>query len=358
MVYQFLKTTFDKHDDVATYRHIEALAADWCEEGSPKNKRPELEKNIRTLLLDRLGAELNPTTIYRAVNHIQDLYNGIARNPEYENSKIEKLDPLVLPIQGDNPSANRMGVLEEIITGKNKHRIIRSLAYARDHLLQIPEYHTADRLRYVYWADHILNRLEATGWLDQVPGIHRDLDLWVLTKVFERRHLLYGEEGMKDLFAWLTHPPFMSYEDQNAYLSYVELGNIPALKQGKFVTVTETVVIPNDDYFESWNDLDLVGDYWNDENAYQTPEAKFLVADGLFAFIKTRPMWLQDQLSYQTYLLPSQQLGLFMKWFDVLKDEDKAKFNRDTDKTVLTWGIPPAYKLDLNDFPRTGVRVD
>ena len=358
--YQFLEKTFNSNLHPlsrATYRHIEALVVDWCEAGSPSDKPTlsELYGKIRTLLSRIAVQEIETSTIGRAVKDIKSMYDGTPRNPDLKNSKIVKLDPLVLPIEWNNPTANRMGVLDEIITQKNKHRIIRSLDYAARTLCQSPEYYSADRLRYIYWANHILNRLEATGFLDQVQGIHRDLDLWVLAKVFERRDLL-GQD-MDDLFAWLSHPPFMSYEDQNIYLRLVEQGKIPILRQGEFVTVTEDgSATGNDEYLNQWNPLerDVTDvDIWTDANAFKTPEGKFLVADGLFSFIKTRPSWLKDQLSHQTYLLPSQQLGLFMKWVDLAKDEDREKIIK-KGWTTITWGSPHAYKLDLTDFPRSG----
>ena len=131
---------------------------------------------------------------------------------------------------------------------------------------------------------------------------------------------------------------------------------MPPLRQGEFLTKNEDgVVSADEDYFEKWGDLGV--DTWTDANMFIAPEGKFLVADSLFSFIATRPEWLQEQLSYQTYLLPSQQLGLFMKWFDLLaSDEDKKKIV-ERGWTTISWGQPVAYKIDLSDFPRVGKDV-
>tara|TARA_R100000808_G_scaffold540_1_gene2792 strand:- start:1215 stop:2324 length:1110 start_codon:yes stop_codon:yes gene_type:complete len=362
--YQFLEKKLNSNPHPlsrAVYRHIEALVVDWCEDGSPDGKadKSRLYEKINMQLL-RVGVQIDRTTqstVLRAVNKIKEMYDG--------THKKDKLDPLSLPIEWDNPTANRMGVLDDITQEKHKHRIRRSLGYAERYLCQDSEkYYARERLRYVYWANYLLNRLEATGFLNQVHGIHKDLDLWVLAKLFERRDLL-GED-MEDLMAWLSHPPFMSIEDQEIYLQYIKEGKMPELRQCEFFSRDEEGKVRLDaDYFAKWDDLEVAtldkdGEkVWTDANAWGSPEAKFYIADCLFSFVASHPEWMQEQLSNQTYLLPSQQLGLFMKWFDVLPtDRDKEKITK-MGWLTRSWGHPEiAYKIDLHDFPRAYVPPD
>jgi len=359
--YQFLEDTFNTSTHPlrrAIYHHIEAVVVDWCEQGSPRQPRAiitDLYENIRTLLKRMEVTETHTSTIKSAVDKIQNMYEGKPVNPNSRNPKIIELDPLVFPIEWDDIAAKRMGVLQGITNPQNIDRIRRSSVYPRDYLMQSSEYDTANRLRYVKWANIIINTLGDS--LNTISGDHRDLDLWVLAKVFERRELLEGKEGMDDLNRWLDYKPFLSPENGKSYLDLIDRGVIPPLRQAEYLTKDEIGIAVgiDEDFLGSWKDYPEDQGEWTDANAWYRPESKFLIAESLFGFIKAKEPSIQKLLSNRTYLLPSQQIGLFMQMFDTSTGTGKAKLiNRDV--TNLFWGkrSSPAYKLDIKDFPRIG----
>ncbi|MQG18309.1 MAG: hypothetical protein FI687_00815 [SAR202 cluster bacterium] len=217
-------------------------------------------------------------------------------------------------------------------------RIRNAIAWHQSFILIKPPYSLNETYRFAKWARYILN---ATNF-----AIIEDMDLWVLSKVFE----IFERSGndMEPLESWLTFMPFQEHSIRNEQVIYTDNAKryIAAIRNeiikpldiswgeiGLISELTADHLIGNDFQDTSINFHEL--DIWAIAGGDELSQRLFNVGE-LFEPFLDSPL---KNLKVYTYLLPSQQL------------QDCTKLDiRDRQRSLGNVKGSPVYMIDLDEY--------
>lgn len=178
-----------------------------------------------------------------------------------------------------------------------------------------PNYFKTETFRYIKWANYVLNY---TG-----TDITLDIDLWSITKRFERRELL--SKDITDLEDWIDCRPYRGGKYESQYLVGIEI------KERKPIVTTDA--------------------FFSKEKHSGDPTPK-----GITKLLWPDSDWeniSNDYLAHSLctigdthYLLPSQQLIEYRQKLESMPIAQRPK----PENMTIEWGNPAILKINLLDF--------